>query len=307
MTGYAERMLAALKAHEAAKPRSKQVRLGPSELGGCREYVRNVMVGSPMQESDVWPTAAVMGTLAGAHLEAVAAEHLGALTEVPVTATLPNGLKVSGHADIVIVEENAVLDAKSKDGLSGVRREGPSLENLIQISVYTVGLVQARVLEPGATAHLIYVDRSGNEQELYEVSLDWETILSFIDKCVDRLDEVVQVQEYIDQGDVSYARSLRDKTPPFCYSPKVMCPFRDLCWKGSEWVPDKIITDEEVLQAVFLYDEARALEKEAAKVKAAQREKLVGVSGKTPSGLSVTWTTSGRAPALYVTQVGEKS
>jgi hypothetical protein len=72
-------------------------------------------------------------------------------------------------------------------------------------------------------------------------------------------------------------------------------------------VPDEVITDEEVIQAVFLYDEARALEKEAAKVKAAQREKLIGVTGKTPSGLSVTWTTGGRAPALYVTQVGEKA
>ena len=305
MTGYAERMLAALKAHEAAKPRSKQVRLGPSELGGCREYVRNVMVGSPMQESDVWPTAAVMGTLAGAHLEAVAAEHLGALTEVPVTATLPNGLKVSGHADIVIVEENAVLDAKSKDGLSGVRREGPSLENLIQISVYTVGLVQAGVLEPGATAHLIYVDRSGNEQELYEVSLDWETILTFIDKCVDRLDEVVQVQEYIDQGDVSYARSLRDKTPPFCYSPKVMCPFRDLCWKGSEWKPDERISDEQTISDVELYDRLRGEIKAATEVKDKVRERLMGVNGVTPGGLSVTWAGSQTRPMLYVTQVDQ--
>lgn len=303
----ADRFLRALKDFEEAKPRNKQIRLGPSELGGCREYIRNVMIDSPMQEADEWPTAAVVGTLLGTHLEAVAAEYMGAVTEVPVTATLPNGLKVSGHADIVLVEENVVIDAKSKDGLATVRREGASLENRIQISVYTYGLVQAGILTEGATAHLIYVDRAGNDQDIHEVELSWADILDYIELCMARLDEVMQVQEQVDDGNTEFVRSLRDKTPPFCYSPKVMCPFRDLCWKGSEWVPDKIITDEEVLQAVSLYDEARAMEKEAAKVKAAQREKLIGVSGKTPSGLSVTWTTSGRTPALYVTQVGEKS
>lgn len=300
---YAERLLTALKAFEESKPRNQQIRLGPSELGGCREYIRNIMVGSPMQGSDVWPTAAVVGTLLGTHLEAVAAEYMGALTEVPVTASLPNGLKVSGHADIVLVDDNAVIDAKSKDGLSTVRREGPSLENLIQISVYTLGLVQAKVLKEGATAHLIYVDRSGNEQELYEVSLDWETILTFIDKCVDRLDEVVQVQEYIDEGDVSYARTLRDKTPPFCYSPKVMCPFRDLCWKGSEWKPDEDITDEETISDVELYDRLRGEIKAATEVKDKVRERLMGVNGVTPGGLSVTWAGSQTRPMLYVTQV----
>lgn len=302
----AEQFLQALKDFENAKPRNKQVRLGPSELGGCREYIRNVMINSPMQDADVWPTAAVVGTLLGTHLEAVAAEYMGAFTEVPVTASLPNGLKVSGHADIVIVEDNVCIDAKSKDGLAAVRREGASLENRIQISVYTLGLVQAGILTEGATAHLIYVDRAGNDQDIHEVELSWSDILDHIELCVARLDEVMQVQEQVDGGNTEFVRSLRDKTPPFCYSPKVMCPFRDLCWKGSEWVPDEVITDDEVIQAVMLYDEARALEKEAAKVKAAQREKLIGVTGKTPSGLSVTWTTGGRAPALYVTQVGEK-
>jgi hypothetical protein len=301
-----DRFLQALKDFETAKPRNKQVRLGPSELGGCREYVRNVMVGSPMQEADEWPTAAVVGTLLGTHLEVVAEQYLGAVTEVPVTATLPNGLKVSGHADVVIVEENCCVDAKSKDGLATVRREGASLENLIQISVYTLGLVQAGILKAGATAHLIYVDRAGNDQDVHEVELSWEQILDYVDQCVTRLDEVVTVQEYIEAGDTQYVRTLRDKTPPFCYSPKVMCPFRDLCWKGSEWVPDTEITDPEVIAAVEMYDQVRAEEKEAVKIKAAQRLKLTGVSGVTPSGLAVTWSGSEMRPALYVTQVKDK-
>ncbi len=303
----ADRLLQALKDFENEKPRNQQVRLGPSELGGCREYVRNVMVGSPMQESDVWPTAAVVGTLLGEHLENVAEKYMGALTEVPVTATLPNGLKVSGHADIVLIEENAVIDAKSKDKLHTVMREGPSLENLIQISTYTVGLVQAGVLNEGATAHLIYVDRSGDQQILHEVELAWDTILDFVDKCVERLDEVVQVQEMIEQGDTQYVRTLRDKTPPFCYSPKVMCPFRDLCWEGSEWVPSEVIEDAEIIRAVHSYAEVRDEVKALTDVKSDLRDQLVGVVGMTPDGYSVTWTSGGRGAALYVTKVKDKA
>lgn len=297
----ADRILAALIAHENEKPRSQQVRLGPSELGGCREYMRNVMVGTPMQDNgDVWPTAAVVGTLIGSYMESVLSERMDALTEVPVTTNLPNGLIISGHADIVLVEDNAVVDCKSKDQFATLNREGPSLENLIQVSVYAVGLVQAGVLKAGCTAHLIYVDRSGNEQTLVEVELDWETILSFIDRAVERVADVIQAQEMIDQGLVSEAPHLRDKTPPFCYSKKVLCPFRDVCWIGSEWKPNEMIEDEDLLAVIAQYIVARDEQNDATQRRKEYRDRLVDVSGITPDGWSVTW--SGKN-ALYVTKV----
>jgi hypothetical protein len=296
----ADLILDALIDHENEKPRSKQVRLGPSEIGGCREYMRNVMVGTPMQDNGrVWPVAAVVGTLLGTHIESVLAQRVGALTEVNVTTTLPNGLKINGHADIVLVKENAVVDAKSKDGFATVRREGPSLENLVQVSTYAVGLVQAGVLKPGCTAHLIYVDRSGNEQTLVEVEMDWETILSHVDKAVERTNEVLEAQEHIDQGEVEYARDLRDKTPSFCYSEKVLCPFRDACWRGSDWVPPKMIEDPDLLHIISEFIQARDAEKEAGERRMVHRENLRDVNGMTPDGWSVTW--SGKA--LYVTKV----
>lgn len=299
----AERILAALIAHENDKPRSKQVRLGPSELGGCREYMRNVLVGTPMQDNgDVWPTAAVVGTLIGAYMESVLAERMGARTEVPVTTTLPNGLKIAGHADIVLVEDNAVVDCKSKDQFATLNREGPSLDNLIQVSVYTLGLAQAGILQPGATAHLIYVDRSGNNQTLVEVELAWETILDFVDKAVTRTGEVLEAQEMIDQGMLSEAHHLRDKTPSFCFSEKVLCPFRDACWKGSEWKPREVIEDEDVLRDIRLFIEARDEQNESTQRRKEYRGRLEGVSGITPDGWSVTWS-EGKTPMLYVTRV----
>jgi hypothetical protein len=296
----ADELLAALVDHENKRPRSQQLRLGPSELGGCREYIRNVMVGSPLQGNLEWPTAAIVGTLLGDHIEDVASEYMGALKEVPVTTTLPNGLVVSGHADMVFVERNALADAKSKVGLSDVRKEGPSLENCVQVSIYTLGLVQMGVLDEGATAHLIYADRAGMDQVLYEVVLDWDRILYFVDVCVDRLADVLDAQEHIDRGEVEYARALRDKTPPFCYSPKVMCPFRDLCWEGSEWVPNELIEDDEVIATVTQFVTVRAQQNAAEESRRQLRERLRGVSGMTPDGYSVNWATEN---TLYVTKV----
>jgi hypothetical protein len=304
MSEIRDAIFQALVQFEEDKPRNRQVRLGPSELGGCREYVRNVMIGAPMQDNGgIWPVAAVVGTLVGSHMEAVAEKYIGALTEVPVTTTLPNGLMISGHADIVIVSRNAVVDCKTKDGLDEVLREGSSLDNLIQVSVYTLGLVQAGVLEVGATAHLLYVDRSGNQQFLHETELDWDTIMSYVQLAVDRMDDVLVAQEHIDAGEVEWARALRDKTPPFCYSERVLCPFRDLCWKGSEWVPDEEITDPEIIDMVERYDANRTEGRAVEVIRKDLRERLKGVSGVTPSGLAVTWADSKHGQALYVTRV----
>lgn len=258
------------------------------------------MVGAPVQGNSEWPTAAVVGTLLGDHLEAVAQESLGALTQVPVTATLPNGLRSSGTADMVFPERNALADLKSKVGLSDVRKNGPSLENCIQVSIYTLGLVQAGVLSEGASASLLYVDRSGQEQDIYEVTLGWERINYFIDVLVGRLEDVMVAQEHIDNGEVEWARSLRDKTPPFCYSPRVMCPFRDLCWEGSEWNPNEVIEDEEVIALVDKFVHVREIQDSATVERRELREALRGVSGRTPSGYSVNWATEN---TLYVTKV----
>jgi hypothetical protein len=298
-------ILAAMARREKERPRSVQVQLGPSELGSCREYVRNVLAGSPRQEDPGWPTAAVMGTLIGDYMEETAEKYLGAMTQVAITTQLPNGLLVAGHADMIFQDRNVLADCKSKDGFSTIASEGPSLENFIQVSIYTLGCVQNGYLEEGAEAVLVYVDRSGENQTLRERVVTWEEIQNYVDICVDRLNEVLEAQEHIDGGEVEWARTLRDKTPPFCYSERGMCPFRDLCWEGSEWVPDEKITDPETIQTVARYVAARQKESDAKGERAWNKEKLRGVSGMTPDGYSVTWPDGERA--LYVTRVRRSS
>jgi hypothetical protein len=297
-------ILDAMKQVERQKPRNTQIAFGPSDLGGCREYLRNVLAGAPMEGNDEWPAAAVVGTLVGDYMEKAVAQNMGATVQQPITTLLPNGLTVTGTADMIFPDRNCLADCKTKDGFAEVARYGPSLENMIQVSIYTLGCVQNGFLEEGATAHLIYQDRSGESQVLMEKVLTWEEILNYIDVLVDRLDDVLTAQEHIDEGEVEWARSLRDKTPPFCFSPKVMCPFRDLCWEGSEWVPNEVIEDEAVIEVVHRFVEARSEVAAASSRKEFFRNELVGVTGITPDGYSVNWTGEGKA--LYVTKVKEK-
>lgn len=299
----ADEVLSAMAEYENERPRNQQLTLGPSELGGCREYIRNVLAGAPQQGNGEWPAAAVFGTLWGDYVEAIVSDKMDAVTQVPVTTKLPNGLYVSGTADMVWPERNLLADGKTKDGTDYVRRYGASLENCIQVSIYTLGLVQAEVLSEGATAVLLYCDRSGKEQSLYQVELSWAQIENYVNLACDRLDDVLDAQKHIDAGEVEFARSLRDKTPPFCYSERVMCPFRDLCWKGSEWVPNEVIEDERVIETVGQFIEAKAELASAISRKDELRRELIGVSGTTPTGYSVNWS---KNDALYVTKTKGK-
>lgn len=319
----AARYTRALAAYEASRPRAMQVTLGPSELGGCREYIRNVMVGTPGAPADVWPGAAAVGTLVGEYVERRAEEAFAAVTEQDVQTTIlippnvmdagaqPEPFVVAGHADIVEVENNAVLDVKSKDGLEGVREEGPSLENAIQISTYTVGLVQAGILEPGATATLLYIDRSGREQEAYALTFSWDEIQEYVAELGRRLRSVLDAQAAIDEtGDMEAAHNLRDKPPSYCFSEKVMCPFREACWKSphSEWAPtapEMQVEDPDLIALVERYADARDRQKGAKATQDALRAeiKALGLVGKQVGPYSVVLRpTSYGGEALYVTK-----
>jgi len=247
----AHRLLDAVLADQGSRPRDQQREIGPSGLGGCREFIRATMAGDPMLESNTWKAEAWIGTVGGEALETIFERELGALTQQRITCVLPRtGLVVSGSSDLIWVEDNMLGDLKSKDGFETVKKEGPSLDNLIQVAIYVLGLVQRGVLTEGASARLVYWDRSGATKEFLVIVVEWEAILRFIEICEQRLEEVVEAQDALEAGDLSYRHRLRDKKPAYCMSPKVMCPFRQACWEGSEWWPTDKLEVTEVSDAV---------------------------------------------------------
>jgi len=278
-TQLGDRLLWAVNQWSGARPRNSQVTLGPSSLGGCREYIRATLAEDEgtTDGTERGLDGANIGTLLGDALEEIFESELGFLRQVNTQTRFDQlGLTVAGNADLVDPQANWVGDLKSVDGLEEVRRQGPSLKYLIQVSVYTFGLVQLGVLADGeARASLLYYDRSGSDKTFLVYTISWDDILGYVALAEQRLRDVIAA---IEAGSPEEMRwSLRDEEPSFCHY--IKCPFRLNCWGGSEWVPGGTIESQAGIAAVDSYVRARQAAKDAEAWKKEAREGLRGRAG----------------------------
>ena len=283
-----DELAAAFASWESKRPRNIQVTLGPSSLGACREFIRATIAGDEgIPERPRGLDGANVGTLLGEALEQIFSAEMGMASQVPITLVFEKlGLTVKGHSDLVYLQKNKLIDLKSKDGLASILAEGPSLENLIQISAYLVGAVQEGLMPEGSTAELVYYDRSGADKKFIAVPIDWESAQRFIELAEQRLNEVMDVYN---AGSSEESRwGLRDKSPSICFA--TQCPFRINCWGGSEWIPSGVIDGEDELARVAAYVQMREDEKAVAKRRKETRENLRGIQGTTADGKwAVSW------------------
>lgn len=288
-----ERLLTAVLAEERERPRSAQRLVGPSEVGGCRELLRSKFF-EPIEDDapeDHWPLAAHIGTVMGDELERIFGKRLDAVTQERVTVQLTElGVSVSGASDVIFVKDEILVDLKSTAAMGDVLYQGPKLAHLIQVSLYVMGLVQAGIFQPGATARLVYYDRTGNVQNFVAIVITWDSIQAHYRLAQDRLAEVLAAQRALDEtGDPTMIHHLRDFTPSFCFSAKVECPRRFKCWGGSDWAPVEILTDVETLRAARSYIEGRNLENMGKGMKAQARGELEGIEGRFREGPLISW------------------
>jgi hypothetical protein len=281
-----EELTASIVRWQEQRPRNRQTAIGPSGIGGCREFLRATMneeEGIPERPRAI--DAAFVGTVVGDAIEAIwGADPAfpGITTQPRIVTKLPLGLTIAGNGDAVqspspAVPKGRLLDLKSKDKLAEILREGPSLENMIQVSVYLLGAFQQGLVEEGAYAALVYFDRSGADKKFVAGRLEWDAAMRFIDLLKARIEEVAGV---IAAGSPDESRwNLRDKPPSWCFA--TQCPFRMACWGGSASVPTGSITHPLELDAVSRYLIARQEEKDAAARKAAAREELKPIVGIT--------------------------
>ena len=250
------------------RDRTKQAQariLGMSNLGGCREFIRATVAGDPKGETTRLNLPAIVGTALGDVVEKAAVAHIpGMVAQGKVRVTLPkSGITVEGSTDLRKDRKN-VIDLKSKDGLDGVQYEGPGLDNLVQLSGYMVGLLQADEVDDDATGHLVYMDRSGRDRSFWTYSITMEEAHGYLAAADERLEEVAVA---LQTGEV--ASYLRDKPESWCFA--VGCEFYKQCWDGYQ--PDgRLHPDEEKL--VALYDAGRALAKQGANMQREAKAKL---------------------------------
>lgn len=271
----------ALTAYMDNSSRSQQAsegKLGPSDIGFCRQKAALMVKGVPATDSTPKMAAAV-GTAWHNYAEHALSQSplcegwiFGSISDLTVTAKLPSGAEISGHPDIVIPSENTVLDIKTVDGFQWVKREGTSQNHKFQRHLYAMGCIQAGMFDETKPVYVgnVYFDRSGKEQEPIVIVEEFDETLT------DEIDQWV--------GDVIYAvangeEASRDIPSPVC---EKICDHFTACRGGLEiHQGGEQITDNELLTAVEMYVEARDLAKQADQMKREASARLHGVNGST--------------------------
>lgn len=269
----AEDIYQAIKGWNATTDRGKQThehRIGISDIGNCREYVRWMTIEQEFTNEPELHQAFIGSWLGEGIEQAVSGMFPKAKTKLEVTVELPSGLKLTGHPDLVL--PRGVLDVKTVDGLTGVRKHGPSEQQQFQRHLYAAALVQAGELPEDCFVGNVWVDRSGRDPKPF-VNLE-----SYDPTWLKRADEWL--------SDVHYAvtnkeRAFQDKPIEWC---EVCCPFFSVC-RGEDARKDReqggMITDAFAVDYVDTLIQAREQKKEAEKTLEDCRRALAGVSGST--------------------------
>lgn len=270
---YRERFLTDLDTADANSPRTQQSHarvLGFSDIGGCPEAGRRFLAGDPFTDTTDM-TAARVGNWMDAGLKKVredANPHL--LLDLRVECLLPSGIRIKGHPDEVDPTVPLVVDYKSKDGLAGVRRTGPSDQHRMQRALQYLACLQAGVFatEDGWVGN-IYFDRSGHDPVPYVDLQPWKQEKVW----VERADAwVLDALRHAQNGTPAERTEYR----PFC---ERFCRFFSAC-RGAD-VYDELLIEGTKADLIALYHEAHTQEKQGKALKEALREDLLGLSGVT--------------------------
>lgn len=247
-------------------------KVGVSDIGGCREYVRRLIADEDFTDPRKNFMAAFMGTAFGREFEdAYQCRHPHALIQQAVEVPLDlQGFQfiLPGHLDIVDPKLNTIIDGKTKNGLAVVRKSGGDLQHKFQVTLYGYACVKAGLLEPEPTLALAYYDRSGVEQAPHIVMWEWDQ--SIFDAAIEWLNDVVYA---LTQGE----EASKDKPRDWCYS---FCPFATAC-RGGDTDVEGLIEDETIVTAIDLYKDALARETAAKRDKDTAKKELVGIGGRT--------------------------
>lgn len=150
-----QRMLEAVIADRNDQPRNKQVQVGPSSIGFCRELLRASLFEpeSVSEPEPYWAAAAHVGSVMGDDLERIFGQRLDAMTQQRITTVFDRlGLQISGAMDLVFLDVDSIADLKSTDDIGGViydlEKNAAAIETLL--SIWQEGALFSKNVE---TAH----------------------------------------------------------------------------------------------------------------------------------------------------------
>jgi hypothetical protein len=246
---------------------SKQHVLGVSDIGGCREFVRRMILNEPFSdEVNEYALASFVGHAVGEYAErAVMAVLEGGQRQLTVSIALENGVVLHGHPDLVLPD--MCIDFKTVDGLAVVKK-GSKSQHHWQVILYTAALIKDGTLPENALCALVYLDRSGKEVRPHvEV---WRYDPTLLEPIVEWVDDVLYAVGHDEEAS-------KDKPREFCWA---ACPYVTDC-RGGDTDVTGLITDEEQLLAVKAYKDASGRFKAAKRDRDTASDALRGVNGST--------------------------
>jgi hypothetical protein len=260
------RLVAALYAADEARPRSQQVAIGVSSLGGCRRQVWHKLRGDEGNN----PTkrlAAIMGTAIHAAIEQAFAGAEDVLIEHRVEI---EGLPPA-TIDFYDVAAGEVVDWKTIK-LSGVNWF-MSKQKQWQVQVY--GYLMAKSGYEVKTVTIVGIPRDGDEGDIIVHSEPYDEAIAL---------EALAWLKDVESMEVAPAP---ERDAGFC---KQYCRFYgSLCAGIPKDLSGELITDARATDSAKRYVEINGLISSLESEKDGLKEALTGVTGVTMDGIKVSW------------------
>ena len=271
-----ELLVKALHEKENSRPRSTQVQIGPSELGGCRRKVWYRLNDQPETNDNELKLAAIMGTAIHSAIEKALDKTPGVVLEAAVEH---NGMKA--HVDCYFPDTGDVVDWKTVKAKN--LNYFPSLQQRWQVQTYGY-LIEQSGLGKVHNVHLVAIPRDGDERDIKVHSEKYDSSIAL---------EALSWLAAIKETNVA-PEPERDES--YC---KFYCKYYDATGemgcvglkKDSTKTEYLVIEDPDADKNALEYLQLDARIKELTEKKESLRASLEGLAGVTKSGIQVQWST----------------
>lgn len=250
------------RAYDMARPRSTQVAVGWSEVGGCRSYLGFRLAQEwATDDPDGW--AALRGTIIHLFIESL---MTGEGEHVEITTSYRG---VLGHADILRTA-TGIWDVKTTKLVNAhmwQRNEKALFAKRVQTHGYAAGEIDAGHLPDDCTVGLIVIPVDGTYDDwwLFEEPFN----RAFADAGADRLDDVRR--RMAEGWDLP-----KDQPYSWCEN---WCEFFKLCRDGDDPLAEAEITDPELVWLIDDYGQANTVASAAKKRKDEIAPEIRGLRG----------------------------
>ncbi len=267
-------LVTALHKKENARPRSTQVQVGPSELGGCRRKVWYKLNDQPETNENELKLAAIMGTAIHSAIEKALANN----TEVMLESEVEYG-GMKAHVDCFFPGTGDVVDWKTTKAKN--LSYFPSQQQRWQVQTYGY-LIEKSGLGKVHNVHLVAIPRDGDERDIKVHSEPYDESVA-----LEALSWLAAIKESTDAP-------APERDESYC---KFYCKYYDASGemgcvglkKELTKTEYPVIEDSEADRNALEYLQLDAKIKELSERKDAIKDSLAGLLGVTKSGVQVQW------------------